>query len=98
MESIICKGTLENDQILRASYIPTGAELVQGDSVYTSGVGGIYPKGIIIGKNGEMLKRIGKMARIDMEENFGTKVNLKTWVKVKEDWKEKDAIVNKFKI
>ncbi len=48
-ESIICKGTLENDQILRASYIPTGAELIQGDSVYTSGVGGIYPKGIIIG-------------------------------------------------
>lgn len=48
-ESIICKGTLENDQILRASYIPTGAELIQGDSVYTSGIGGIYPKGIIIG-------------------------------------------------
>lgn len=48
-ESIICKGTLENDQVLRASYIPTGAELIQGDSVYTSGVGGIYLKGIIIG-------------------------------------------------
>ena len=48
-ESIICKGTLENDQILRATYIPTGAELIQGDSVYTSGIGGIYPKGIIIG-------------------------------------------------
>ena len=43
-------------------------------------------KGIIIGKNGEMLKRIGTWARKDMEENFGTKVNLKTWVKVKEDW------------
>lgn len=55
-------------------------------------------KGIIIGKNGEMLKRIGKLARIDMENNFGTKVNLKTWVKVKEDWQNKDAIVNKFKI
>ncbi len=55
-------------------------------------------KGIIIGKNGEMLKRIGKMARIDMEENFGTKVNLKTWVKVKEDWQENDSIVNKFKL
>ena len=37
-------------------------------------------KGIIIGKNGEMLKRIGRAARIDMEENFGTKINLKTWV------------------
>ncbi len=43
-------------------------------------------KGIIIGKNGEMLKRIGTMARIDMEKNFGTKINLKTWVKVKKDW------------
>ena len=43
-------------------------------------------KGIIIGKNGDMLKRIGTMARIDMEKNFNTKVNLKTWVKVKEDW------------
>ncbi len=48
-ENIICKGTLENDQILRASYIPTGAELIKGDTVYTSGVGGIYHKGIIIG-------------------------------------------------
>ena len=43
-------------------------------------------KGIIIGKNGSMLKRIGTLARKDMEQNFGTKVNLKTWVKVKEDW------------
>lgn len=55
-------------------------------------------KGIIIGKNGEMLKRIGRAARIDMEQNFGVKVNLKTWVKVKEDWQETDSIVNKFKL
>lgn len=55
-------------------------------------------KGIIIGKNGEMLKRIGKLARIDMEQNFGVKVNLKTWVKVKEDWQEDNAIVNQFKL
>ena len=54
-ESIICKGTLENDQILRASYIPTGAELIQGDSVYTSGIGGIYPKGIVIGNVKEII-------------------------------------------
>ncbi len=52
-------------------------------------------KGIIIGKNGEMLKRIGTLARIDMERNFMTKVNLKTWVKVKEDWQENDAIIKK---
>ncbi len=55
-------------------------------------------KGIIIGKNGEMLKRIGRAARIEMEKNFGVKINLKTWVKVKEDWQENDSIVNKFKV
>ena len=55
-------------------------------------------KGIIIGKKGEMLKRIGRAARIDMEENFGVKINLKTWVKVKEDWLDNPTIVNKFKL
>ena len=55
-------------------------------------------KGIIIGKNGEMLKRIGRAARIDMEKNFGVKVNLKTWVKVKEDWQDNNSIVSKFKL
>ena len=55
-------------------------------------------KGIIIGKNGEMLKRIGRDARIDMEENFGLKINLKTWVKVKEDWVDNPSVVNKFKL
>ena len=55
-------------------------------------------KGIIIGKNGEMLKKIGRLARIDMEQNFGLKINLKTWVKVKQDWLDNDNIVNKFKL
>ena len=55
-------------------------------------------KGIIIGKQGNMLKRIGQSARIDMEKNFGTKVNLKTWVKVKEDWQEDASIVKRFKL
>ncbi|MGN1296914.1 MAG: GTPase Era [Clostridia bacterium] len=55
-------------------------------------------KGIIIGKNGDMLKRIGRAARIDMEENFGVKINLKTWVKVKEDWQDNNSIVDKFKL
>ena len=48
-------------------------------------------KGIIIGKGGSMLKRIGTMARQDMEKNFGTKIDLKTWVKVKEDWQNNEA-------
>ena len=51
-------------------------------------------KGIIIGKKGEMLKRIGTLARRDMEENFGTKVNLKTWVKVKPDWINNEKFLN----
>ena len=55
-------------------------------------------KGIIIGKNGEMLKRIGRAARIDMEQNFGIKVNLKTWVKVRENWIDNPSIVDKFKL
>lgn len=52
-------------------------------------------KGIIIGKNGSMLKRIGTMARQDMEKNFGTKVALKTWVKVKEDWQNNENFFSK---
>lgn len=48
-DSIICKGTLESNTELKAMYIPTDANLVQGDSVDTSGLGGIYPKGIHVG-------------------------------------------------
>lgn len=55
-------------------------------------------KGIIIGKGGNLLKKIASTARYDIEEMLGTKVNLKVWVKVKEDWQEKDSIVNKFKL
>lgn len=55
-------------------------------------------KGIIIGKKGEMLKKIGQAARIDMERNFGIKINLKTWVKVKKDWQDDNSVVNKFKL
>ncbi len=58
----------------------------------------ILIKVLLSGKNGEMLKRIGGVARIDMEENFGIKINLKTWVKVKEDWQSNDTIVNRFKL
>ena len=54
-------------------------------------------KGIIIGKNGSMLKKIGTYARQDLEKMLDTKVNLKIWVKVKEDWLNNDALVKKFK-
>ena len=55
-------------------------------------------KGIIIGKGGNMLKRIGTYAREDLEKMLDTKVNLKVWVKVKEDWLNNDTIVKKFKL
>ena len=48
-ESVICKGTLDNNQLMRVTYIPTGADLIVGDSVETSGVGGVYVRGIHIG-------------------------------------------------
>lgn len=53
-------------------------------------------KGIIIGKNGAMLKRIGQTSRVELEKMLETKVNLKLWVKVKEDWQDKDNIIKKF--
>ncbi len=53
-------------------------------------------KGIIIGKGGAMLKRIGTFAREDMEKFFDCKINLKLWVKVKEDWRQRPNILHSF--
>ncbi len=56
-------------------------------------------KGIIIGKGGEMLKRISTYARQDIEKVLDTKVNLRVWVKVKEDWQNNEGLINnKFKL
>ncbi len=54
-------------------------------------------KGIIIGKDGQMLKRIGQYARKDLEKIFQTKINLKLWVKVDNKWDENTNILKKFK-
>ena len=53
-------------------------------------------KGIIIGKHGDMLKKISSMARTDCEKFMGTKVYLTTWVKVKENWRDSDFLVRNF--
>lgn len=53
-------------------------------------------KGIIIGKQGAMLKKIGEMARKDMEMLLDTKVYLQTWVKVKENWRDSQALLRNF--
>ena len=53
-------------------------------------------KGIIIGKNGAMLRKIGELARIDIEAFMGTRVFLQTWVKVKENWRDSMAQLRNF--
>lgn len=53
-------------------------------------------KGIIIGKNGAMLKKISSAAREDCERFMGTKVFLQTWVKVKENWRDSDFLIKNF--
>ena len=53
-------------------------------------------KGIIIGKGGETLKKIGSHARYDIEKFFGIKVSLKLWVKVKEDWRNRQGLIHTF--
>ena len=51
-------------------------------------------KGIIIGRGGSMLKRIGSAAREDMEWLLGVKVNLQLWVKIKDDWRNRQSVLN----
>ena len=53
-------------------------------------------KGIIIGKHGDMLKKISTMARTDCERFMGTKIYLQTWVKVKENWRDSDFLIRNF--
>ena len=53
-------------------------------------------KGIIIGKKGDMLKRISSKARVDMENFFQCKVNLQCWVKVKEGWRNREGLIHNF--
>lgn len=53
-------------------------------------------KGIIIGKGGAMLKRVSTRAREDMERFFDCRVNLKCWVKVKEDWRNREGLIHNF--
>ena len=48
-------------------------------------------KGMVIGKKGSMIKKIGTDARIDIEQLLGSKVNLKLWVKIDEEWRNKDS-------
>lgn len=51
-------------------------------------------KGIIIGKGGAMLKKIASAARLECEDFLGTRVNLQCWVKIKDDWRDSDVLLN----
>lgn len=53
-------------------------------------------KGMVIGKKGAILKKISTYARQDLENFFGIKVNLQTWVKVKEDWRNREGLIHNF--
>ena len=53
-------------------------------------------KGMVIGKNGAMLKKVSTQARQDMERFFSCKINLQCWVKVKEDWRNREGLIHNF--
>ena len=53
-------------------------------------------KGILIGKSGSMLRKIGQEARAELEEFFQIKVNLQCWVKVKEGWRNREGMIKNF--
>ncbi|HEX3032862.1 MAG TPA: GTPase Era, partial [Bacillota bacterium] len=53
-------------------------------------------KGILVGKNGSMSKKIGQLARSDMENLLGSKVYLELWVKVKKDWRNREGVLRGF--
>lgn len=88
--------------------IPHGIAVVIDQMKRRSGRKGMYDidatiicerdshKGIIIGKQGQMLKKIGSRARIEIEDFLQTKVNLKLWVKVKKDWRDSDFLLKNF--
>ncbi|MGN0327143.1 MAG: GTPase Era [Lachnospiraceae bacterium] len=88
--------------------IPHGIAVVIDRMEYRKGGKGIYDidatiicerdshKGIIIGKGGAMLKKIGSLSRPEMEDMLECKVNLKLWVKVKKDWRESDFLIKNF--
>ena len=74
-DSVILKGTLNSTDILRATYIPADSTILQGDEVVTSGLGGIYPKGILIGNVKSVINtqnEADKYAEIEVSTDFSS--------------------------
>ena len=82
-DSIVCKGTLDSNTEIKAMYIPTDANLVQGDSVDTSGLGGIYPKGIHVGTIKKIVTTKNMTDRYELVENAVDFNKLNTVIVVK---------------
>ncbi len=106
-ERLMCAEIIREKLLLRLqSEVPHGTAVeIEGFRVREDGVTEISAtiycereshKGIIIGKNGEMLKAVGEAARLDMEHLLDTKVYLNTWVKVKENWRDSGANLKTF--
>lgn len=105
MRSLVCEIIREKILLNTNDEVPhgTGIEIIQykearGKNQITSIEANIYcekssHKGIIIGKNGEKLKRIGTSARREIERILGEQVNLKLWVKVKNDWRNSPSML-----
>lgn len=102
-------GEIVREKILRTMYeeVPHGTAVVveslefnktnKGEPIVDIGLVIICErqshKGMIIGKNGAMLKKIGSIARAEMDDYFDSKVNMKLWVKVKEDWRNRESAI-----
>lgn len=74
-ESILVKGTMDNSEQIKATSIPANATVLQGDAVMTSGLGGVYPKGILVGTIREIINtknQTDRYANIDTATNFNT--------------------------
>lgn len=106
MAEIIREKALNNlsDEIPHGIAV-TIEELKERDNKYGEGILDISAyiycereshKGIVIGKNGSMLKTIGAQAREELEEFFRIKVNLQCWVKVKEGWRNREGVIRNF--
>ena len=74
-ESILIKGTINNNEQIKATSIPANATILQGDAVVTSGLGGIYPKGILIGTIKDIVNtknQTDRYANVETATNFNT--------------------------
>lgn len=74
-QSILAKGTISNNNSLKATSIPTDSTILQGDDVFTSGLGGIYPKGILIGTISDVVNtknQTDRFANVKTATNFNT--------------------------